>query len=105
MPQKTGVRLVEALNSKDRVGAAIVYSDSTSQGTELLIPVIDAQTNKVELAHVSGRYGKNFVEVGEDTSVLGEEEREAFTHKTDEPFVGTTDDVVEQKTKDKHHKG
>ena len=101
MPEGKGPRVVQARNSLGRVAIGFICSDSTSQGPELVVMEVDAQTDKVSFDHKKGIYGENFVEQGEDTSHLGDDEREAFTHKTDEPFVGTTDAEVTQKLSDK----
>ena len=104
MAEGKGPRVVQALNSKGRVGLGFIYSDSTSQGPELVVMERDAQTNEISLSETPGIYGKNFVEQGEDTSHLGDAEREAFAHKTDEPFVGVTDEEVTQKLTEKEQR-
>lgn len=103
----SGPRIVNVLDSNGRVHLGFVFSDGTSQGTELLIPTVDSQNNSVSWKHENGRYGKNFCEIGENTTILGQEEREAFEHKTTEEFVGMTDAEIEVKTQEKkhHHKG
>lgn len=92
MAEGKGPRIVWTLNALGRVGLGFIYSDGTSQGPELVKVERDAQSNKIGFVEAPGVYGKNFVEVGEDTAHLGDDEREAFTHKTEEVFVGVTDE-------------
>lgn len=101
--QGSGPRNVNVLDSKGRVHLGFVFSDSTSQGTELLIPEKDAQTNGVFFRFENGRYGKNFCEIGEATSVLGQEEREAFQSKTTEEFTAPSQEEIVAKTEEKKH--
>lgn len=99
--QGSGPRNVNVLDKNGRIHLGWVFSDSTSQGTELLIPVVDSLTNQVGFNHENGRYGKNFCEIGEDTSVLGSEEKEAFKNKTNEEFVAPAPKEVKTKTEGK----
>lgn len=80
MPEGKGPRPVWTLNELGRIGFGVIYSDGTSQGPELVAMEVDAQTNQVSWDKKPGVYGKNFVEIGEDTSHVGDDEREAFTH-------------------------
>lgn len=95
MPEGKGSRIVRALNSLGRKGAGIIFSDSTSQGPELVLIEINSQTNEVTLDAVPGRYGENFVEVGEDDSILGAEETGHFNRPAEVTQDVDTGQLVE----------
>lgn len=65
-------RFVNVLDDNGRVHSALVFSEmAETEGTELIVPLVNSQTNEVTWQHSShARHGKDFVELGEDVQVL-----------------------------------
>lgn len=65
-------RFVNVLDDNGRVHSAFVFSEmAETEGTELIVPLVNSQTNEVTWQHSShARNGKDFVELGEDVQVL-----------------------------------
>jgi hypothetical protein len=63
-------------NTTDRIvrtgrGAALAFHTLETDGTQLIEFIVDAQSNQVKMVHSShARPGVDFVEAGEDRSVL-----------------------------------